>query len=128
MEPSRELRLSEFFALEKKVAALVTVLLLRFFSPLPVVCSSVVLRPKKEELGGENFFCDTLESSVFTAKEFESTLGVGIESILSLGGLEEPLNILFSNPPCVEKLLRLFPASLIAGYSQRLGITRAIWH
>jgi hypothetical protein len=41
--------------------------------------------------------------------------GTGDEaaSVLSLGGLEEPLNILLSNPPCEEKLRRLFPASLI---------------
>jgi hypothetical protein len=42
-----------------------------------------------------------------------AALDWGIGSSLSLGGLEEPLNILLSNPPWLEKLLRLFPASLI---------------
>ena len=56
-------------------------------------------------------------SSEGTAKVEEEAgvsilLECGTESDLSLGGLEEePLNILFSNPPWLE-LLRLFPASL----------------
>lgn len=111
---SREwFRLNEFFALEKKVAALETVLFRRRFSPAPVVCSSLFLRLKKEGVGGENFFCDTVASSVLMVREFGSA---GKESAFSFGGLDELLNILFSNPPCVEKLLRLFPASLIVGY------------
>ena len=47
-----------------------------------------------------------------------------MESVLSLGGLEEPLNILFSNPPCEEKLRRLFPASLIVSLEQGWGELR----
>jgi hypothetical protein len=49
--------------------------------------------------------------------------GTGDEaaSVLSLGGLEEPLNILLSNPPCEEKLRRLFPASLIISLVDKDG-------
>lgn len=45
----------------------------------------------------------------------------GTASVLSLGGLEEPLNILLSNPPCEEKLRRLFPASLIISLVNKDG-------
>jgi hypothetical protein len=45
----------------------------------------------------------------------------GTASVLSLGGLEEPLNILLSNPPCEEKLRRLFPASLIVSLVNKDG-------
>ena len=109
------LRVNDCFALLKKVAALVTVLLLRFFSPTGFG-SSLNLRPKNP-VGGDNFFVDTMLSSEGTAKVEEEAgvsilLECGTESDLSLGGLEEePLNILFSNPPWLE-LLRLFPASL----------------
>lgn len=113
------LRVNDCFALLKKVAALVTVLLLRFFSPAGFG-SSLNLRPKNP-VGGDNFFVDTMLSSGGTAKVEEEEVGVsillecGTESDLSLGGLEEePLNILFSNPPWLE-LLRLFPASLKVG-------------
>lgn len=113
------LRVNDCFALLKKVAAFVTVLLLRFFSPAGFG-SSLNLRPKNP-VGGDNFFVDTMLSSEGTAKVEEEEVGVsillecGTESDLSLGGLvEEPLNILFSNPPWLE-LLRLFPASLKVG-------------
>lgn len=95
------LRVNDCLALLKKVAALVTVLLLRFFSPPGLLWSSLVLR-LKNPVGGENFLVDTVLSSAGTAKEEEGVsmlLECGTESVLSLGGLEEPLNILFSNPP-----------------------------
>ena len=68
-------------------------------------------------MGGENFLVDTVESSEGTVKEEEGVsmlLECGTESDLSLGGLEEPLNILFSNPPWFEPRC-LFPASLKVG-------------
>lgn len=115
-EDSRELlRLNEFFAFEKKVAALFTVLLRRFFSPPPALWSPVDRR-KRDVEGGDSFFCDTAVSpvgllaktgvsglagkeSTFSLVEGSEPGGAGIESAFSLGGLEEPLNILFSNPP-----------------------------
>jgi hypothetical protein len=106
------LQLNEFLALENNVAALVTVLLLLFFSP-PGLGSSLALRPKNPP-GGENFFWDTVASSVLTVRDGVLMASeCGIVSSLSLGGLEEPLNILFSNPPWLEKLLLLLPASLM---------------
>lgn len=48
------LRLKEFFALAKNVAALETVLLRRFLSP-PVLWSSLARRPKSP-VGGDSFF------------------------------------------------------------------------
>lgn len=106
-------RLREFLALVKKDAALVTVLLRRFFSPPGLFWSSLVRRVKKPP-GGEDFFWLTLASSVWMLKGGVSMAPErAMESVLSLGGLEEPLNILFSNPPWLEKLLRLFPASLM---------------
>ena len=50
-----------------------------------------------------------------------SMLGTEGGSTLSLGGLEEALNIRFSNPPCEEKLRRLFPASLIVSLVNKDG-------
>lgn len=101
-------------------------------------------------MGGDNFLDDTVESSGVTASdddEFdddgmgsaavaagaaaESTGTTGVvvvESDLSLGGLEEPLNILLSNPPWLEPR-RLFPASLKVGYGNGglcRKVTRAI--
>ena len=58
--------------------------------------------------------------SVWMVKELVSRPVSGRVSTLSLGGLEEPLNILFSNPPCEEKLRRLFPASLIVSLRKEL--------
>lgn len=79
-------------------------------------------------MGGDNFLDDTVESSGVTASGDEEEVaavsaGAGVsilfecgttDSDLSLGGLEEPLNILFSNPPWFEPR-RLFPASLKVG-------------
>lgn len=126
LESSREvLRVKDCFALLKKVAALLTVLLRRvFLSPAGPGSSLLTLR-LKNPVGGDNFLDDTVESSGVTASDDEvldeEGSGVSIlfecgtmESDLSLGGLEEPLNILFSNPPWFEPR-RLFPASLKVG-------------
>jgi hypothetical protein len=117
-ELSRPFKLREFFALLKKLAALVTVLLLRFFSAAGP-WSSLCRRVKNPAPGGENRLSRGLELSalvsVWRVKELSMPVS-GSESTLSLGGLEEPLNILFSNPPCEEKLRRLLPASLIESF------------
>lgn len=105
--------LNEFLALLKSVAALVTVLLLRFLSP-PELWSSLDLLPKR--LVEENFLSRTGSASAVSvcgADDDVSVLEDGSGSDFSFGGLEEALNILFSNPPWLEKLNRLFPASLI---------------
>lgn len=70
--------------------------------------------------GGENLLSRiALVSSFSRVGEPVPMLVSGSVSSLSLGGLEEPLNILFSNPPCDEKLRRLLPASLIVGLPGR---------
>lgn len=119
-ELSRPFKLRELLALLKKLAALVTVLLLRFFSP-GLLCSSLCRR-KNPAPGGENLFSRGLVPvvSVWMVKPLVSSSVSGSVSTLSLGGLEEPLNILFSNPPCEEKLRRLFPASLIVFLQEEL--------
>jgi len=119
--PSRVLfREREFLALLKKLAALVTVLLLRFFSPAGPWSS--LWRRKNPAPGGENRFSRGLAFSGWRLfREFVSIPGT-VASVLSLGGLEEPLNILFSNPPCEEKLRRLFPASLIVSLEKDGGV------
>lgn len=126
-ELSRPFKLRELLALLKKLAALVTVLLLRFFSPA-VPCSSLCRRLKNPALGGENLFSRGLVPivSVWRVKELGSRPASGSASTLSLGGLEEPLNILLSNPPCEEKLRRLFPASLIVSLQEEL-VYRGWW-
>jgi hypothetical protein len=97
-EPSRvPFREREFLALVKKLVALVTVLLLRFFSPAGPWSS--LCRRKKPAPGGENRFSRGLAFSGWRLRELVSMPGTEVASILSLGGLEEPLNILFSNPP-----------------------------
>jgi hypothetical protein len=115
-------KLSEFLALLKKVAALVTVLVRRFLSPTGPSCS-LCRRLKNPVPGGENLLSRGLAFSGLMLKALVSIPGTGDEtaSVLSLGGLEEPLNILLSNPPCEEKLRRLFPASLIISLVDKDG-------
>lgn len=109
-------KLRELLALLKKLAALVTVLLRRFFS-LAGTWSSLCRRLKNPAPGGEKRLSRGLAFSGWTLRALVSMPGTEVGSVLiSLGGLEEPLNILFSKPPCEEKLRRLFPASLIVSF------------
>ena len=93
IDESRLDRCNEFFALEKKDAALFTELLRRFLSFRSSVC----------------FLPDVPEGEVRLSRPNAASLGltvgevglvpVGIKSVFSLGGLVEPPNIRFSNPP-----------------------------
>lgn len=113
-EDSRGLeeRLNEFLAFVKKDAARVTELPLRFLPPPETGSALVFFAKGPDEIV---FFSLVVAagSSAMTGGRFgpeapECVTG----SAFSLGGLVEPPNILFSNPPWLEKLLRLFPASL----------------
>lgn len=85
-----------------------TPLLLRFFSPVGLV-SSV------ERLPGGLFESETGRSgSVTSVSGFDSVGSLSKPDSWSLGEPEEP-NILLRSPPVLEKLLRLFPASLSGG-------------
>ena len=115
---------SEFFALLNNVAAFVTVLLRRFLSPPPPPpppsWSSLVRLPKR--LAPENFLSRTGSSAVAccggacTVDDGDDSMLLSAaeeeEEVLSFDGGLELLNILFNKPPWLEKLSRLFPASL----------------
>lgn len=126
LDDSRELeRCNEFLALVKNDAALLTVLLLRLLSP-PGLWSSFDFLPNGP-LESEVLFSRTAAaSSVSMVRAVGPMPEWGRVSAFSLVGLEEPPNILFSNPPWLERLLRLFPASLIAypNHAQTRGRTK----
>ena len=92
-DESRPDRCNEFFALEKKDAALFTELPRRFLSFGSSLC----------------FLLDAPVGDVRLSRPNVASLGLsvgdvglvpeGIKSVFSLGGLVEPPNIRFSNPP-----------------------------
>lgn len=92
-DESRLERCNEFFALEKKDAALFTELLRRFLS----FGSSVGFLPDAPE--AELRLSRPNPGSLGLTVENVGLVPVEIKSLFSLGGLVEPPNIRFSNPP-----------------------------
>jgi hypothetical protein len=110
------LKCREFFALaSRELAFPPTPLLLRFFSPVPL---SVDVRPwglplplRFSPLPGSSL--DFTEVSMGDAASGRGSDEPPESGPPSFGGDPELPNILFSRPPWEEKLLLLFPASLL---------------
>jgi hypothetical protein len=118
-------RCNEFLALESRAPALAIPLLLRFFSP-PGLLSSVDFRPvgDAKELNLSPVRSPSSSPDLpddLSARAPGPALGFGgeCERVVSLSfdnlvGLGTEPNILFKRlPPCEEKLLLLFPATMI---------------
>lgn len=112
------LKCKELFALARReLALLLTPLLLRFFSPLPPLSTlglpcGLPFPPRFSPLSLSPAGFGVLEESRIV-DESAVEWDVPEFGLSSFGGDPELPNILFSRPPWEEKLLLLFPATLL---------------
>lgn len=112
------LKCNEFFALARRELAFEpTPLLLRFFStvtPLSVARPGGLPLPLRFSPEPSSPVFDVSGGSVAVGDDDNAGVSSVPDSEFSFGGDPELPNILFSRPPWEEKLLRLFPATLLA--------------